>query len=396
MRISLLKHILATAAAVTLAAVSCHALATTPPFPGSTVYLTPLATINNPDPAPTERVLRLPPEAGIVTRVITTNLLESGPSWIVKGDKNWSLCAPRRTQIACSPIALVSTMQDIHIRAYAGVDNVATVAYDVMPNTTRTIEELIASTNYFQTRLKARVSHFNRYPYTPPPKKGEYDSKRTPTEPLLTGGTITPMSRGGCSYDDDIMIECLADDGGTGGWGNGYEASWYNWTPDDSWALATATEAPPPSSVPNYPDGPDASSADPCNGCQQIVIMGNRPEGCVYSLFGSVCTWKPTVVVVDEPPIPVSQPWFAQSTCNSIHVLCTRGQVPEDNERVESENPGDYESDIEACLKNHAIENDVCAAEYALRKNYRVARACYERAAARMTQCMTTARGRQS
>ena len=395
---SLLKT--TTLAALTALALASPVFAADTPFPGSTVYLPPLATASNPNPAPTERVMRLPPEAGIVTTVIATNLLDTGPSWIVKGDKNWSLCAPRKTQVACSPIALVSSMRDIYIRAYVDVDNAFTIAYDVMPSTTRSAEELVAATAYFQARLKTRVAHFNRFTYTAPPKRGEYDSKQSPTKPLLTGGTggtISPMRLGACSYGDDIAIECLADDGGVGGWGNGYYAWAYNWTPDDSWALATATEPPPPSSIPSYPDGPDNALTDPCNGpCQQVVIMGSRPEGCVYSLFGTVCTWKPPVVVVDEPPLPVNQPWFSQSTCNNIHALCTRGQVPADNERVESENPGDYESDIDACLKNQAIDNGVCAAEYALRKNYRTARACYERSAARAAQCMTTARGRQS
>jgi hypothetical protein len=390
---------LATAAAATLAAASCHALATTLPFPGSTVYMRPLATIDNPDPAPTQRVLRLPPAAGIVTTTITTNLLETGPSWIVKGDKWWSLCAPRRTQIACSPITPVSNMRNIHIRAYAGVDNAPTVAYDVLPSTTRTAAELVVAMNYFQARLKTRVAHFNRFPYTPPPKKGEHSSKR---------GTITPMSRGGCTYDDDIVIECLADDGGGGdgtgggGSGSGYETWEYDWTPDEDWRSVEEEARPPPSAIPTYPNGPDTDLPDPCLGpggsnmCQQVEIMASRPhaEGCFYSLFGVVCTSRPPVIIIDEPPLPVTQPWFSQSTCNNIPVLCTKGQIPADNERVESENPGDFEADVAACAKNHEIDDNMCALNHKMGADYRTTRACYERSAARNAQCMTTARGR--
>lgn len=400
MRISTLKHILATAIATTLAAASCLAFATTVPFPGSTVYLSPLATIDNPDPAPTNRVIRLPPEAGIVTRVITTNLLDVGPSWIVKGDKFWSLCAPRQTQIACSPIAPVPTMEGIHIRAYVGADNYPTVAYDVLPTTTRSATELIASTNYFQTRLRSRVAHFNRYNMvTPPPKKGTYSSQST-TSPPLIGAIITIASGAACSYDDTITIECLAGNGGTEGGGTGIDANLYDWTPDANWDNAAAADPPPSSGIPAFPDGPDPGSPDPCTGpdgnsiCQQVVVMANRPQGCIYSLFGSVCTWKPPTIVVDPPVIPDSQPWFSQSTCDSIHVLCTKGQVPVDNERIPSANPGDYDSDVQACADNQKVEESMCFAYYKMNKDAGTLDTCLARAMSRYAACLTTARNR--
>jgi hypothetical protein len=391
MRISILKHILATAAAATLAAASCQAFAQSVPFPGTTVFLSPLATIDNPDPPPTERVIRLPPEAGVVTRTITTNFLDMGPSWLVQGDKVWSICAPRRTQVACSPIAQVSTMRDIHIRAYAGVNNLPTIAYDVMPYTKRTVEDLMAATFYFQSRLKTKVAHFNRYTYTPPPKKGEYDSKRAPVKPPLTGSAITTTSGAACSYSDDIAIECYSTDGG----GDGIDAWQHDWTPDTNWIETAMANPPPPSAVPSYPDGPDNASADPCNGCQQVVIMGSRPQTCVYSLFGAVCSFGPPVVVTDPPVIPDNQPWFSQSSCDRVHVLCTRGQVPVDNERIPSEKPGDYEADTDACLKNRYVEEGVCFTNWKISRDGRIFGACMERASNRYTACLSSARDAQ-
>ncbi len=131
------------------------------PFPGSTVFIPPLLNENSPaEIPPSTRVMRLPPQAGLVRNVITTNLLKKGPSWIAFGDKYISLCAPNRLRVACSPVAATATMRDIHIRAYAGGNNEAYVAYDVRPKTTRSAAEVFVATDYFQKRLAKKVAHF--------------------------------------------------------------------------------------------------------------------------------------------------------------------------------------------------------------------------------------------
>ena len=385
--------------ALAFAAITQPALASPPPFPGTTVYIPPLATLENPDPAPSERVMRLPSVAGKVTRVITTNLLKASPSWLVQGDKYWSLCAPRRTQIACSPITAVSTMQDIHIRAYAGDNNAPTVAYDVMPQTTRTAAELAVAMDYFHNRLASKVAHFDRInPNADPrPPKGQLPRKGA-AKPLL----IAEGSTSYCTYDDFGSIDCSGGDGGGGG-GGGTDTWEYDWTPDETYEDAAASDPPPPSSIPTFPAGPDSDTAqaDPCIGpngnkvCQQITITGQRPstEACVWGMFGRVCVSTPPPIVDPFAPTlpPSPAPIWPQGACNLINAMCSNGQTPEtDNERVPAR--GDtYADDIQACADNLEVEETQI---YAYPMDQRTRSAKLGEARRRYSACLTAARRR--
>ncbi len=370
------------------------------PFPGSTVFIPPLLNENSPaEIPPSTRVMRLPPQAGLVRNVITTNLLKKGPSWIAFGDKYISLCAPNRLRVACSPVAATATMRDIHIRAYAGGNNEAYVAYDVRPKTTRSAAEVFVATDYFQKRLAKKVAHFNRMAtvYVPPPPRTSPPPMRPSTDPKKVG--IAPMLiaevGGVCVYDDFGDLDCTG--GNAGNEATGVDADVYDWTLDAGWEEPEDTTT----TLPSFPIGTDSPSNDPCTGpdgtnvCQQINITGQRPntDGCLWSPVGRVCTIKPPLAggdPLDELP-PPTQPWFSQDMCNMLSVFCTKGQI-QDNERIPVGGDGvSYEDKAIACQAMYEFEMDECKA-YSRAADVRMRIACQSKAADRNAECLTTAR----
>ncbi len=77
-------RILAAAAALSFM-LSPHIFATDMPFQGSTVIIPALVTKNPTATIQQPKVLRLPPQAGKVKYIVTTNLLAKGTSWVAFG-----------------------------------------------------------------------------------------------------------------------------------------------------------------------------------------------------------------------------------------------------------------------------------------------------------------------
>jgi hypothetical protein len=395
----MMRRIQAAFAALSFIA-SANALASYAPFQGSTVFVPPLLTKASPaELPPSTRVLRLPPQAGLVRTIVTTNMLAKGPSWIAFGDKYISLCAPNRLKVACSPVTATATMRDINIRAYVGDHNAAVIAYDFHPSTTRTAAELIVVTDYFNKQLAKKVAHFNRMAavYAPPPPRAGPPKMTPGTDPKKAG--INPMLiaevGGSCVYDDFGDLDCSGGEGGAAGAGT--DVTEYDWTNEADWDTTEDTSLPP---IPSFPIGPDTNNLDPCTGpdgsniCQQITVTGTRPStgGCVYGPFGRACTFSPPVIgdPLDVPP-PAEAPWFSQDACNMVKAFCTKNQV-QDNERIPVGGDGvSYEDKVIACEAMYDFEMTECSA-YRGASDARSRAACRSKAADRLAACMTTAR----
>jgi hypothetical protein len=286
-------------------------------------------------------------------------------------------------------------MQDIHIRAYAGENNAPTVAYDVLPSTKRTPAELAAAMDYFQTRLAAKVEHFNRINPNadPKPPKGQLP-RLGAAKPLVMAETSTSY----CTYDDFGNIDCSG--GGGGGGGGGYDVWEYDWAPDETYRDDAASDP-----APSFPTGPDADAAqaDPCIGpdgsniCIRMETVAQRPQNCIRGPMGGVCVGiaPPPVVDPSEPHLPPSSaPIWPQGACNMINALCSNGQTPEaDNERVPA-NGDTYADYVQQCWDNREVDEAVCTANHKMGSDARTTADCFARAMGRYSSCLTTARGR--
>jgi hypothetical protein len=320
--------------------------APTRPLQGTTVLVPPLISKDYVGPARPMRVLRLPIQAGKVSKMVATNLLPRSPSWIAKGHKYYSLCMPNLGKVACAPIVATATMKDIEVGAYAGDNGEPKLTFRIDPATKQEPKRLIASISYFLGRASQQAAHFDR-------KSSVYAPLKTGTPAALKveipGGRMAPVligetGGGGCTWDDFGGFDCS---GGDGGWdGGGYEDDSYDWGSDyfgseDSWE--DSTSSPP---LPSFPFGIDNGDADPCidasgnNVCQQVIIVGERPEElqemalptCVVTPRGIGCGNTNPPVVGGDPTevLPIGPtPWLPQSACNFAPVLCSEGQVPE-------------------------------------------------------------------
>ena len=381
------------------------------PFQGSSVYVKPVATVDNPAPAISNKVIRLPATAGLVISTQTTDVLQGSTSWLVEGNEYWSLCAPRRTAIACTPLTLTSTMRDIEIRAYTGADGTPLVAYNINPKTTRTAAELALSMDYFQQRLNKRVAA-----YMMNPNKDSAPLEGTKSE-LGVIKLLSIDNSVSCTIDDTGCVECSGGDGGgapdSGGGdsGGGTDAWEWDWTPDEPEIPVVRIvgnpnepEPPPPPAflpIQSYPGGGERGDDDPCRGpdgsnqCQQVIITASLPvppTGCIFTPIGRICHNTPPIVIDPwaPPPPPKATPWFPQPACNLINALCSAGQTP-DNDRVEP-NGDTYADAVEACSANLDVDEGVCYSNRAIGADVRTTAACVQRARGRYAECLTTAR----
>ncbi len=290
-------------------------------------------------------------------------------------------------------------MRDIDVRTYAGENNVPMVAFDIHPKTTRTATELAVSIDYFQARLDKKVAHFNRMAtlYVPPPPITGPPPMRPGTNP--NSGKAAPLLiaeiNGSCVYDDFGDLDCSGGTGGEGG--TGTEADQYDWSNETEWEATEDTTATP---LPTFPSGVDNGNVDPCIGpngsniCQQVEIVEVRQDygNCTGGPLIRICTRLPPVVGDPSDAMPKSPtPWFAQSTCNKRHWLCSRGQVPEELPRIEPTGET-YEEYVAACEANLEFRTDRCTADKS--SDSRGQRACKAEAFADYSACLSTARAR--
>ena len=305
-------------------------------FKGSAVLVAPLITSDAQATPKPINIIRLPVQAGKANLVTTTNLVKGSASWLVKGDKYYSLCIPNRRMVACAPIVATSIMQDIDVSAYAGPKGEPRVTFRIEPTTKLTPDRLAASINYFVARTNKQVAHFNRMVmiYAPP------KTKASPLKAGISSALIAAGDGGSCSYDDFGDYDCSGGDSGYDG--GGYDGGSYDWSGETD--NGGGAEGPGSPSVPTFPSGNDNGDSDPCidasgtNTCQIVVIIGQLPdapdlmamEPCLITPIGGICPRMPPVVGVD----PVEQlprgerPLWPQGACDALPILCSSGQIP--------------------------------------------------------------------
>ncbi len=305
------------------------------PIRGSTVLVPPLFSKAPFVSARTRTVvIRLPVQAGKVSKMVTTNLVSKSESWIAKGDKYYSLCMPNRRKVACAPIVATSIMQDIEIGAHAGDKGVPMITFHINPATKQPLKRLLASINYFMLRTHKQVAHYNRMAMNYAPLKG-----LTPLKPgNFAAALIAETGSSGCVYDDFGDLDCTGGDSGTNG--GGADPHTYDWTDEEG-----ADNPAPSATPPTFPSGNDNGNTDPCidgsgnNTCQQVTITGQRQDSpdlmayqtCVITPMAFACRATPPVISDPfEPPMPSRpRPLLPQSACNFAPIFCSAGQVPE-------------------------------------------------------------------
>ena len=188
----------------------CCALAfASPPSRGSTVLVPPLIADGAVKHKRIAGTLRLPSQAGKVSKMVRTNLVSKGPSWIAKGDKYYSLCTPNRRMVACAPIVATSVMQDIEVDARKVPNREPLLTFTVATGTRQAPKRLTHAIAYFLARTNKQVAHFNRMAVAYSPSSGSVSSRSG-----LTKSAIVAGNGGGCSYDDDDSYDCSGGDSG--------------------------------------------------------------------------------------------------------------------------------------------------------------------------------------
>lgn len=299
------------------------------PSKGSLVLAPPLITQGSTSSANSTKVatrMRLPSQAGKVSRMVATNLVSNSPTWIAKGDKYYSLCAPRNGMVACAPIVAASVMQDIEVGAHAGPNGGPRLTFKVASNTTQTPRSILFAMDYFLARINKQAAHFKRLAkaHTGKPRVAQ----------LLAGSKITSMDgegEGECVYDDFFSYDCIGgasdDDGGESA-ADEDDSGW----PSDEPSGGCDGNC-------DFPDGND--NGDPCaNGnCPVVIIPGERPSGVeevalpgcrAVGPFIECGRLPPVVGAEPEQPQRGAMPWFPQSWCDFAGVFCSAGQVPYD------------------------------------------------------------------
>ncbi|WP_426212006.1 hypothetical protein [Massilia sp. TWP1-3-3] len=318
--------------------------------------------------------MRLPVQAGKVSKMVTTNLVSNSESWIAKGDKYYSLCMPNRHRVACAPIVAASIMQGIDVGAFAGTNGAPSITFHVDPAAKLTPKHIVYTIDYFLKRIDKQVQHFNRMVMIYAPMKGAPTLKAGIDKKLISDGS------GGCGYDDFGSYDCSGGDSGTGG--GGYDWNDYDWGGDYGGGGGAGNDTSSTSpSLPTFPSGNDNGDDDPCldengnNYCQRVVITGNLPDaveeaslaGCVFTPIGFVCNRTPPVIGNVEPieQLPRGpKPTFPQSACNIAPIFCAEGQKP-----VEPPPPlTDWDRKqqaIQQCVERASVNMSTC---YALRE----------------------------
>jgi hypothetical protein len=362
----------------------CAPASAATPSQGSKVIIPPLVTKVTSKIASKPLTAILPTQAGKVSKMISTNLTK-GPSALAMGDKYISLCTPRRSQMACTPIVATEVMKGIEVGAMAGTKGEPLITFKMDPSMAPA--RAAYAMKYFLARLNRQVAHFNRMEVSYAPK---------PWQTSMTVGATSDsvILVGGCSYDDYSDYDCLGGSYDNGGGGGDYGGGGYG---------GGSSPIGQCSGMCNYPSGNNNGDGDPCVApdgsriCNSpadiptVPVNGQRPveEPMACRPVGGVleCT-VPPMINNGTDGIPRATPWFAQSTCNQLPWLCSTGQYP-DNDRGDASTSGKTQEQLYViCENTYDVEMDICSANRA-GGTYRV---CKARAADRLSACQTTAR----
>lgn len=394
------------------------ALAFATPSPhGSTVLVPPLAS-KAPSKSSLSIRITLPTQAGNVSKMVTTNLVAKGPSWIAKGDKYYSLCVPNRRMVACAPIVATSVMEGIEVGALAGTKGEPLITFK-LDITRLTPKRAVYAINYFLARTNKQVAHFNRMAVAYAPTPQQNGLRVGPTNNVVGAGGVGGTGGGGnCSYGDEGSYDCT---------GGNYEGTGGSYERDDPIPNPAAGPDAGPITTPseptdscqgncNYPSGNNSGDPDPCidpNGnriCNsaadvpQVPVPGQAPGGVEPM---SMPTCRPTGPLSIEcgriPPVVGGEPqelqrgptpWFPQTMCNTAPIFCSAGQEPRDNDRGDGA-AGQSGKTLDwlytNCNRIYEAECAVCTANKGAFREWSSLNNCYTEALARMSACNKTA-----
>lgn len=308
---------------------------------------------------------RLPKQVGKIAGVLPGDFVAGFTSEIVLGNKRGSLCyetqpgSPSGTPTAgltsfCKPI-LSTSYKDVTIRQVRVGNGNHGLLFTADPTSKASAATVKLAADSFMAGLERAQNSLTRHAAKP----------KTVHPTLVNGG-------GSCGYDDEDNTP-TCEGGGGGGGGEGGGGGW---------------------------DYPGAGGEWGGGGIGMDATSGN----CIATPFGFLCTSTRTRPFDDPyyfPPIgggaqePRTAPWFPQSWCNRVHVLCSDTQEPEavppaDNDRGNnSKAAGKSLSELcDICFAIYEVEMDVCIAN----KAGGTLRQCKEKAANRYSACLTTAR----
>jgi hypothetical protein len=168
-----------------------------------------------PAPAP---MLRLPSQAGKVSKLVPTTLVAKSPSWIVKGHKYYSLCSPSNKMVACAPIMPISLMKDIDVGARVGPKGEPILTFGIKPGVMVEPKRVHYVIGHFLARTRKQAAHFNRKEVSYAPRPGAYASLVDIGNGGSGGGNGTT-----CSYDDEGTYDCIGGSYESGGGGGNYD-----------------------------------------------------------------------------------------------------------------------------------------------------------------------------
>lgn len=292
----------------------------------------------------------MPVSVGYVQRIIPGNFLAiNGATWIVQSINRYSICGftAGSKAILCQQINLLKTRSKFEINYVDGALYFSLIGR--IPDTNDTTVSEFATR--FTTALASASDALQRsLSHT------AIKSARPTTE--LPQSVMIPGEGGGtCNYGDE-EYECSPSPGrpdepgggaDNGGAGNGAAP-----------AVGDAPATPPPT--------PTSSTCIP----GPITVCITRPPP------------PPLVDPVDPPPPLPSQPPI--SFCGTFGLFCPSNDPP-------IQNSGPYEERVKQCEFDYEMDLDECQA-YRMASDARSYRACKERAAVKLSNCLTKARGK--
>jgi hypothetical protein len=328
----------------------------------------PLLVVASKAPTP----LRLPTQAGKISKIITTSLAAKGPGLLAKGDKYWSYCAPNRNAVTCAPVVAISVMRGVEVGAMTGT-GVPIITFKIDP--AMTPQRAAYAVNYFMTRLNKQVARLDKLTVSYAPTLPQTSLRVGATSDFVDAGGSGGGTPSTCAFDDDGDTSCTGGGSESGGGG----------------------DYPPGNNGDDLCIAPDGSRI--CNSPEDmpsVPVTGHRPADepvglpvCVpVSPFMLGCGKTPPVIGGVEELPRGQAPWFSQGACNAVHILCSAGQEP-DNDRGDASTSGKTMDELyDICNRIYETELDVCTAN----KSGGTYRACKAKAGTRLAACMTTAR----
>lgn len=382
--------------------------------------------------AKTCKVASLPAKAGRVINIVRGNWVSpvtASASWVAFTRTHASLCymGSKTTGLECFPIrAYAPKDADISFRDMGS--GLKAMVYMRRPGATQPDEDFYRSVDIFNRALHDAAQEVqehakNAYHSAVAAAVNARNSVDSAGKGVAKGDGVHTVNNNGdeqnpCTEGEECRYIPKEDDGGYYG---GNEATWDSssdhweydtgsWTPatneaarqDDGWNYPQVIIGPPerepewgntffPPFNYEWQNAPEVEPDLPPSDDNVPVVVINRPT-CVYSPLGTVCTAPrptPTPLHPDDQLTP-QRPWNPEiptwNFCKTFGIFCS------DNDRGEgSTHDGKtYEELAQICEDIANVEHDLCQAQVAA--DYRTIRACHERADARLTACLTTAR----